>query len=390
MTDYKALLEYCTTDRQIEVIGALIKHGSQRSAAKELGCSRSGLQSCYNTVQTNAKRRLYAPENGLNHPVPENFTGDFTIQRDGEGNIERSWMKGKLDKAKEEAAYVDFISGLNSEIKPAPKTKKPKQALAQDLASAIIFGDAHIGELAHKLVTLVEDYNLETATADIRAAIDYCIDCAIPSEEGWFINVGDWLHADSHHNNTTNGTRQDMAANHSQVMRAAGTVIRYAIDKMLTKFGKVIVINARGNHDGDSAFALNMYIEGVYEGEPRVDVRGNDSKFNFIEFGKCLIGVNHGDKVNHERLAGVMTRMAAEAWGRTTYRRWWNGHVHHKQMIEHASGITFEVFHSLAPVEAWHSGSGYGAERRVTMITLHKEFGEVNRMTPSIEMIRAH
>jgi len=220
--------------------------------------------------------------------------------------------------------------------------------------------------------------------------IDYCVDCAPASEEGWFINVGDFMHANDTKNQTPeSGAILDMSARQNQVMRAAGTLIRYSIDKMLTKFKKVIVVNARGNHDKDAAFALNMYIEGVYENEPRVEVRGNDAKFTFIEFGKCLIGINHGDRINASRLAGVMTRLAAPAWGRTNFWRWWVGHIHHKTKQEHDSGVTIESFHTLAPVDNWHSASGYGAEQRITMITLHKEYGQVNEISPSLAMLRA-
>jgi hypothetical protein len=158
---------------------------------------------------------------------------------------------------------------------------------------------------------------------------------------------------------------------------------------MLTKFKKVIVINARGNHDNDTAFALNMFLQGIYEKEPRVEVQGNRAKFNYIEFGKCLIGVNHGDKINTSRLVGTMTKMQAEAWGRTTFRRWWIGHIHHKTKQETDFGCMVESFNTLVPLESWHAACGYGAERRITMITLHKEFGEVSRLEPSIEMIRA-
>jgi len=301
------------------------------------------------------------------------------------------WTKSRRDKGLTDDMLKAWVEGLSSEIIPAKKTKKPhkNKDLSADLASAVIFGDAHIGMLAHAIETLERDHDLETATADIRAAIDYCVDCAPPSKQGWFINVGDFTHADTTKGETHNGTRLDMAARHNQSLKAAAAVIRYAIDKMLTKFEEVLVINARGNHDLDAAFALNLTIQAVYENEPRVTVEGNDSKFNFIEFGQNLIGVHHGDGINHNRMAGMMTKTMSQAWGRTKHRRFWNGHLHHKTMLEHDSGITFEVFHTLAPNDAWHSGSGYGAESRVTMITLHSEFGEVNRMSPSLEMLRA-
>ena len=393
MTDYSRLLDYCQTPRQVEIVTSLCETSSQRLTGKLLGTSHQNVNEVVMLVKKYAQRRGdlgILKDQGL---VPAGYFAETSVQRRWDPELEQmvvvsDWTKSRKEKTdKDEEAFKEFIGGLTSEIKRAKPLKKRK-AQNDQLASAIVFGDAHLGMLAHAIQTLAENYDLEKGTADIRAAIDYCVKCAPISEEGWFINVGDLLHFDSSRNETTNGTKQDASATHSQVMRAAGTLIRYCIDKMLTKFNTVRVINARGNHDNDSAVALNMIIEVAYENEPRVEVLGNDSKFNFIEFGKCLIGINHGDKINHSRLAGVMTKLMAPAWGRTTFRRWITGHIHHKQVIETDAGVTIESFHTLAPAEIWHADSGYGAERRVTMITYHREFGEVNRMSPSVEMVR--
>jgi hypothetical protein len=388
MIDYQELSKFCQSARHIEVFTSLIKTASQSATARELKVSRQTINEIVNRVVQYAERRLYSPDFKLLQPVPPGFTGDYTLQTGPDGEIERMWTKGRVDKENAEVHYRNFIEGLTCEIKPADKTVAPKN-LNKDLASAIIFGDAHLGMLAHAVETGQDDHNLEIATQDIRRAVDYLVDCAPASEEGWFINVGDFMHADSSKAQTYNETRLDVSARHSQVMRAAGTVIRYCISKMLTKFKRVTVINARGNHDLDAAFALNMVLEAVYENEPRVVVQGNDAKFNFLEFGKNLIGVNHGDGLNHARLAGIMTKDQAEAWGRTTFRRWWIGHIHHKQVIEMDAGVTIESFHTMAPTDAWHSSSGYQSERRVSMLTLHKQFGEVNRICPSLDMLRA-
>ena len=393
MTDYKRLLDHCQTPRQIEVVTSLVKTESVTKTGKDLGTSHQNVSEIVNKVRRLGEKRGdlgIMRHQGL---VPEGFYAETTVKRRWDPELEQmvvieDYTKSRLDKTEKDGeSFKEFIEGLCQEITPSKKTKARKPQNDQ-LASAIIFGDAHLGMLAHAVATLAEDYDLEKGTADIRAAIDYCVEAAPESEEGWFINVGDLLHVDSSKNETTGGTKQDASATHSQMMRAAGTLIRYCINKMLTKFNKVTVINARGNHDNDSAIALNMMIEIAYENEPRVTVLANDSKFQFIEFGKCLIGVNHGDKINHSRLAGVMTKLMAPAWGRTTFRRWITGHIHHKQMIETDAGVTIESFHTIAPTEIWHADSGYGAERRVTMITYHKEHGEVNRMSPSVEMVR--
>jgi hypothetical protein len=394
--NYSEYLEFCTTARQKEVFEALVQGRSKSALAKELEISRSTVRSVIKEVQQKAENRGFIAKMKEIGTVPEGFYAETSVKRrlnpeTGEMDVIEDWTKSKKSKdAKDSESFLSVIEGLKTEIKPARPTKYSFSKYSTDLASAVIFGDPHIGMLAHAVETLGEDYDMDKCIHDMKQAIDYCVDCAPASEEGWFINVGDLTHSnDTKHETPGHGHGMDMSARHNQTMRAAGAVIRYCITKMLTKFKTVKVINARGNHDKDSAFALNMFLEAVYEKEPRVSVFGNDSKFNFIEFGKNLIGVNHGDGINDNRLAGVMTRCAAEAWGRTRYRRFWTGHIHHKTKREHDSGIIFESMPVLSPVDSWHSDSGYGAERGVTMITLHKEFGEVMRMEPSIEMVRA-
>lgn len=395
MTDYASLLPFCQSARQTEVVEQLVTSGSLRKAANELGIRRTTLERTVQRIRRNAEQRgdLKAlKDQGL---VPEGFYAETSVKRrlcekTGEMIVIEDWTKSKKDKSLDSQTYLSLIEGLNTEIKPAKPVKYKRKDGIEDLATAIIFGDPHIGMLAHAVETLAEDYDLETGLADIKAAIDHAVDLSPPAIEGWFINVGDLTHANDTKNMTPGGGNiLDVSARHNQVMRAAGQVIRYCISKMLTKFQTVRVVNARGNHDKDAAFAVNMYLEGVYENEPRVDVLGNDSKFNFLEFGQNLVMVNHGDQINDNRLAGTMVRLGKEAWGRTQYHRIWTGHIHHRTKKEHDSGAVIETFPILPPVDEWHAGSGYGAERGLTVITLHREFGQVSEYAPSIEMIRA-
>jgi len=387
--DYSHLLPFCKNEQQKQLIETLTTQGGATKAAKELGINKSNVNRRLLVIKKQAAAVGHAPEAQLSHPVAAGYElkgySHFTKTAEGES----IWLKANQSSENREQHFLAFIAGLNEYIKPAKPRKAQLKKYHQDMANAIIMGDAHIGMIAHALETLDEDYTLTTATRDLCDAFDYLVDSAAPCEEGWFVNVGDFTHVDNTANTTTSGTKQDVAARHFEVMEAAGKVMRYGIDKMLTKFNKVTVINARGNHDNDTAFALNMYIQGVYENEPRVTVQGNRSKFNFIEFGKCLIGVNHGDKINTNRLVGTMSKYMAEAWGKAVFRRWWIGHIHHKTKQETDFGCSVESFNTLVPLESWHSASGYGAERRITMITLHKEFGEVFRIEPSIQLIRS-
>ena len=392
MPDYQNLLPYCKTDRQIEIFQSLIKTNSQNGTAKELNFNLSSCKEVIARVKRQASKQGYDPEHDMTHPIPMHMgLQRVSTNYDDEGNVRQQWVIQKPGAEAQEEGFRAFVEGLNSEVKKAkPKKFKKLKTQTDELASAIIFGDAHIGSLAHAIETNGPDHSLQTATDDIKAAMDYLVSCASPSKQGWFINVGDFLHVCSSANTTVGGTKQDVSANFSQVMRAGAEAIKYSINLMLTKFEEITVVNARGNHDGDAAFALNLIIEAYFENEPRVKVLTNDSKFNFIEFGQCLIGVTHGDKINHSRLCGVMTREQAPAWGRSTFRRWITGHFHHAQTKEHDAGVTIETFATLAPADAWHSSSGYGAESKATLITYHRQHGEVMRLAPSINLIREH
>lgn len=388
-------LPFCKTDRQREVLEAVIEAGSNRKAAKKLGIGTRTVDRIVVAVRKEAEHHGLLGDHKKNGTVPEGFYAETSVMRKlnpetGEMEVYMDWTKSRLDKKLQEQAFLAFIEGLSINIKPAKPVKETRNRYADDMATAIVFGDPHIGMLAHAVETMAEDYDLAKSITDLKASIDYCVDIAPPSAEGWFINVGDLTHAnDVSHVTPGHGHSMDMAARHNQTLRATGAFMRYAIGKMLTKFKTVKVINARGNHDRDAAFAANFYLEGVYENEPRVTVFGNDSKFNFLEYGNSLFMINHGDGINDNRLAGTMTRLASEAWGRTRYHRILTGHIHHKTRREHDSGAVIESFPILPPVDAYHSDHGYGAERGVTMFNIHKEFGPFDRCEFPIEMIRA-
>jgi len=392
--NYKTLLDFCETDRQREVMESLEKTNSISKTASALKIDRRNVQRCKQRIIKLAKTRGMLGDLKNKGAVPEGFYAETSVKRrlnpeTGEMDIIEDWTKSRRDKEAAATVIQAFVEGLAEDIKPAKKTK-PLKLQTDQLATAIIIGDAHLGMLAHALETLDADHDLTTATEDLRAAIDYCVDCAPASNEGWFVNVGDFLHTnDSKHVTPGSGNLMDISSRHNQTMRAAGALIRYCISKMLTKFNVVKVINARGNHDEDAAFSLNYMLECVYEGEPRVEVQGNDSRFNFLEFGKNLVGINHGDKMNAHRLAGTMTRNQSEAFGRTKNWYYWLGHIHHETVKEHDSGIIMRSFPTLAPTDAWHADSGYGARSAITSITLHSEFGPVNEMAPTLDMIRA-
>ncbi|TNF08539.1 MAG: hypothetical protein EP323_01265 [Gammaproteobacteria bacterium] len=261
------------------------------------------------------------------------------------------------------------LSGLNE------PTKAPKDADA-DLMSCYLIGDHHFGMYAWSEETGGDDYDTDISSELLMQTTRRLVDRSPNAETGVLINVGDFLHA----NDTTSQTPSskhalDTDGRMGRVGRLAGLLLKALIHRMLKKHKKVVVINARGNHDPDASMWLNEVVRAYFHNEPRVEVKDNFSKFVWFDFGQNLIVVHHGDKIRRSQMYEAVTRNLSEQWGKCKHRFGWTGHIHHKD-AEEVGGMMFESWGVLAPPDAWHAASGYVAERSMTCVVLHKERGE--------------
>ena len=321
--------------------------------------------------------------------APDGYTVKGTSTLYGpDGEVKATWVKTREDWDHLQKSLESFTDKLvEKALGAASPVPAPAVALS-DLMSAYVVGDAHIGAYAQAAETGIEDFDTKIATDDLRGAFNHLVRSSPAARVGLLVNVGDALHA----NDTTSETpsskhRLDTDGRFSTVIDRAVTVFRYAIDLMLKKHREVWIINARGNHDPDAAVWLNKVIEAYYHREPRVKIISNAPKFQYVEWGQVLIGVHHGDQIKRRQLYEAMTRDKREAWGKAKFSYFWTGHIHHKD-AEEIGGCLFESFNTLAAPDAWHAASGYGANREMQQITLHREFGIVARNVCGLEMAR--
>lgn len=75
-----------------------------------------------------------------------------------------------------------------------------------------------------------------------------------------------------------------------------------------------------------------------------------------------------------------------QIWGATTRRYCHTGHRHHVEEKEH-SGMTVIQHPTLAARDAYAARGGWIAERAITAITYHRDFGQVARNTVTPEML---
>jgi len=148
--DYADLVEFAVTDRQREVMNAVIEHGTTRKAAKALGV-------CKNTVDTvisSCKKRATQAGVGVHfqsgspvYPIPLGLRvkGTSTLRRLDDGTIQ--WVKTREDfealQAERDAAAKAFFAEYPPVSAPACIPSDDT-----DIIPWFQIGDAHLGMVA--------------------------------------------------------------------------------------------------------------------------------------------------------------------------------------------------------------------------------------------------
>ena len=371
------LEDYAKTERQREVARVWEScDRNARKAAQILGITHATVRNIVTTVKGAAAAAGFSDAWDATAHVPE---GEYVVGRslfleDDSGN--KAWLKTrrKLETAEKEEALKAFVDQLNSQVKQAKKTPKPSaKGKSKDLLPTIIIGDAHLGMRADATETRDRDFDSKIASAEILEAIDYLVDAAPACEEAMLINVGDFMHANSHKNTTANLTPLDVDTRIEKVMRIAADTMIHSITRMLEKHSKVSVVMARGNHDSDTAIAVAMILAYRYAKEPRVTILEPHGFHTYTTFGKNLIAVTHGDKAPSRRLADVLPRLSV--WSKTSHRYWILGHFHSKLAEQFDNSVVIERFGTLAPSDSWHASKFYKSPSIMNQIVYRRSGG---------------
>lgn len=371
------LEDYAKTERQREVVREWERSDRNASrAARALGITPATVRNIIHGVKAYASAAGFSEAWDATAHVPE---GEYVVGRslyleDDSGN--KAWLKTrrKLETAEKEQALKAFVEELTKDVKPAKKTSKPSaKGKSKDLLPTIIIGDAHIGMRADGTETRGRDFDSKIASAEIAEAIDHLVDAAPASEEAMLVNVGDFMHANSHKNTTANLTPLDVDTRIEKVMRIAAQTMMHAISRMLEKHSKVTVVVARGNHDSDTAIAVAMILGFYYSKEPRVTILEPQGFFHYLTFGSNLLAVTHGDKAPSRRLADMLPRLSV--WSKTTHRYFILGHFHSKLAEQFDNSVVIERFGTLAPSDSWHASKGYSSPSIMNQIVYRRSGG---------------
>jgi hypothetical protein len=372
------------TPVQATYIDALLAaDGDVYQAAKNLGRHPNSLRAALNLVQSNAAIHGYAPEAGLNSPVPHPFIakGHSTLERvgpNGERTQVLQWTKTRLD----DQEWADQIkSGVEAFVgEQAPLNVPPiPLEMDNDVIPWIQIGDAHLGMLAHEAETGA-NFDLKIATAEMKMAISLLID-GLPNVERLVINdLGDFTHYENMRGETDHsGHKLDFDGRFPKMIDVYADLMRFIVDKALTKAGVVDVIVNQGNHSRTNDIWMAVLLRAVYGPSGRVNVLNNRSPFIGYRMGKTFVMTHHSDLCKPNRLASVMATDFAADWGECDYRYIDIGHIHHGMVLKEHPGVLIESFNQLAAKDKWATENGYRSRQSISMIYRSRTYGEIGR-----------
>lgn len=370
------------TDEQI--IEAL-KTMTVSQAAEHFGMNERNMW----TRKANLVRKGWSPDHDMTHIVPDGFRlkGTSSLYKEGVKAPVMQWVKTTADSERQHEMMVAACEAMSQDLPQIDPVKGPIATLSQ-LMAVYPIGDAHIGMRAWGEETQGDSWDMTEAVRVQCGAMAALVNLAPAAEQAVIINLGDWFHADNMEGMTSrSGHIMDLDGRYAKMISVGMKVMRQCIASALQKHASVRVINVVGNHDDTGALWMSVALRHTYENEPRVMVDRAPSAFHYIEHGKVLIGTHHGHTCKSERLPGVMAADQSEAWGRTKYRYWYLGHVHHQSVKEYA-GVTVESFNTLTAKDAYAAFGGYRAQQNMKCIVMHSEFGEVSRHTVSPDMLK--
>lgn len=377
-----ALQGYTDDPKDHQIIEFVIAHGGIRKAAELEPVSRR-------TVQRRlSKLYSHAVKHGLNTQQPDAstiedlpiFAKSRLIKHDpplADGSV-LSWVKSK----EQDYTLAKLIAHMCSGIIVEPATPRPPLADCQvDILPLLVLADSHLGMLASEAET-GEDWNLEKALEVIQETVDYLVDKMDPCENAVLVNLGDLVHADGLKPVTPrSGHSLDVSARYFDVARAAGSLMRYIIERLLDKAQNVTVYSVRGNHDEVTSWHIQETLHAVYEMEPRVKVPQNDSPHQMFEWKGNMVVMTHGEAARGkaESMYQYITTKWSEAFGRAKYGYVLQGHVHHSK-TQTIGRFLFETFATLIPPDTYHEANLYRSRREMSLVLLEAGGGSSGRI----------
>jgi len=271
-------------------------------------------------------------------------------------------------------AATEVMHDLAINYKGPEKRIKPEENEKNDIMLEIAVVDLHLSKLAWA-PEVGENYDYKIAEKRYKNAIEYAYNKAMKEPPGKvLIPFGnDFFHTDTLAGTTTAGTPQDFDGRWQKQFNKGTEMAIWTVDRC-SEIAPVELLLVPGNHDKMFSYFALMLLNAWFKDREDVTINTDPKSRKYVEFGKCLIGYTHGDK-EKKRLFGNMQVEQPQAWGRTKYREFHTGHLHH-EAIKEEHGVIARQLSTMTATDAYHFEHGYvGALQKSQSFLWHKNRG---------------
>jgi len=255
------------------------------------------------------------------------------------------------------------------------------------LLNCYVITDYHLGMLSWGEETGA-DWDLQIAEDLIIKWFAQAIHQSPDANTAIFAQLSDFLHFDGMDAVTPASKHLlDVDTRFAKLVRVAIRIVRQIINMLLQKHQQVHILMLDANHDPVSQIWLREWLAVTYENEPRITVDTSPNPYNAYEFGNTALFFHHGHKKRITDVSTVFASQFREMFGRTKYAYAHTGHLHHLDVKENNLMIV-EQHRTLAAADAYSARGGYLSGRDAKVITYHRQYGEVSRLTINSEMLK--
>lgn len=380
------LLDYCTTDKQRNLVQSVIDKGGLIQGAAAVGMDTSNASKMLILLESKAARLGFAPGHWEDGVAPGYLMGKVTVQR-GPGGVERVWERQHPDADHLESirqAIDSFLAGRD----PLKAPEAPKKC-DKDIIPWYEIGDGHFGMVAHEL-EVGHNFDLKIAYQEIASAFSILFQEAQPTERCVINDLGDFTHYENMAGATeASGHLMDRDGRFPKMIDLYADLMGFIVDEALKKHQHVDIIINQGNHSRTNDIWMAKTLKMAYGHTGRVHVLNNHSVFIPYRMGNTFVMTHHSDKTRKPAdLVSVMSNDFRHDWGETEYHYIDVGHLHHKITSIEKGGAVFEMWNTLAPMDKYAHDYGFRSKQSITVVYRSKSYGEVGRRVLPIAEIR--
>lgn len=389
MTDYESLKQFARNKMDVNCLNMLASGITQKDAADLMGVTTRSVERRLKNIRDAAALRGWSPEHDMTKTTPETHIVKGTSTLYGAtGDQKLQWVKTNVGMEQQLEALREAVEALKEDIPTQPPIPfdYASQRASEKLLNLHVLTDYHMGMLSWGEES-GEDWDIKIAERMLIEWFAHSLLRAPKAKIGVLANIGDLLHFDGMQAITpTSGNLLDSDTRYPKVVRVVIRSLVAVINMMLQKYEYVHLIMSDANHDMAGEVWLREMFSVFYANEDRISVDTNPSTYNCIEHGLTSIFFHHGHKKKVNNVDSVFAAKYREVFGRTKFSYCHMGHLHHIEVKE-SNLMIVEQHRTMAPNDAYSSSHGYLTGRSAPIITYHKEFGEVGRITVTPEML---